>query len=144
MQLHEIKIKYKKAKRIGRGGKRGTTSGRGQKGQKSRAGRRIRPAVRDLIIRIPKQRGFKNKPVSEKPLILNLRDIQKIKSGLAPLDFKINPETLKKIGYLPENFRGKIKLLGKGKIDFPAVVSGLMVSKGAAESIKKAGGQIKE
>ncbi|KPJ73361.1 50S ribosomal protein L15, partial [Parcubacteria bacterium DG_74_1] len=49
MQLHEIKPihKLKKSKRIGRGGKRGTYSGRGIKGQKSRAGRRFKPVIRE-------------------------------------------------------------------------------------------------
>ncbi|OGY60161.1 MAG: hypothetical protein A3B23_00070 [Candidatus Colwellbacteria bacterium RIFCSPLOWO2_01_FULL_48_10] len=64
MQLHELQPVYPNRSRIriGRGGKRGNTSGRGQKGQKSRAGRRIRPAQRDLIQRMPKLRGVKNKP----------------------------------------------------------------------------------
>jgi len=64
MQLHELQpdSPNKTRKRIGRGGKRGTTSGRGQKGQKSRAGRRIRPAERDLIQSLPKLKGVKNKP----------------------------------------------------------------------------------
>ncbi len=59
MQLHEVKPIHKNEsrKRIGRGGKRGTYSGKGIKGQKSRAGRKIRPAVRDLIQRTPKLRG---------------------------------------------------------------------------------------
>jgi len=45
MQLHQLKPKnkLKKAKRIGRGGKRGTYSGKGIKGQRSRAGAKIRP-----------------------------------------------------------------------------------------------------
>ena len=40
MQLHELKPKTKNKKRItvGRGGKRGKTSGRGTKGQNARAG----------------------------------------------------------------------------------------------------------
>jgi len=61
--LHEIKLEKpnKTKKRVARGGKRGTTAGRGQKGQKSRAGRRIRPAERDLVNRLPKLRGYKNK-----------------------------------------------------------------------------------
>jgi len=63
MQLHELQPLHKNGckKRIGRGGKRGTTSGRGTKGQKSRAGHCIRPAERDFIQRLPKLRGFKNK-----------------------------------------------------------------------------------
>ncbi len=145
MQLHELKVKKaKRARRVGRGGKRGTTSGKGQKGQKSRAGRRIRPALRDLIIRLPKRRGFKNKPVSARPLVLNLGDLAKMKSKLAVLEYKVSPDSLKKIGFLPADHRGKVKLLGKGGIDFPAVISGLLVSEGAADAIKKAGGRIGE
>jgi len=65
MQLHELKPRTvsKSKKRIGRGGKRGTYSGKGIKGQKSRAGRKIRPAIRDLKQRTPKLRGAKNQAV---------------------------------------------------------------------------------
>jgi large subunit ribosomal protein L15 len=68
MQLHQIKPAHeannKDKKRIGRGGKRGTYSGHGMKGQKSRAGHRIRPAERDLIQHLPKLRGSGNKGVA--------------------------------------------------------------------------------
>ena len=79
MQLHQLQPKHKNKtkKRIGRGGKRGTYSGRGQKGQKSRAGHRIRPAERDLIQRLPKLRGFKFKPLKSKPLIINIGNFLK-------------------------------------------------------------------
>lgn len=62
MNLHQLVPLHKKAskKRIGRGGKRGTYSGKGVKGQKSRAGKRIRPGTRDLIQQIPKLRGSRN------------------------------------------------------------------------------------
>lgn len=61
MQFHQIQPsrRLKKKKRIGRGGKRGTYCGRGIKGQKARAGAKIRPQVRDLIKKIPKVRGYK-------------------------------------------------------------------------------------
>ena len=51
MQLHTLKrkTKNKTKKRVGRGGKRGTYSGKGLKGQKSRAGKKIRPEIRDII-----------------------------------------------------------------------------------------------
>lgn len=64
MQLHELQPTYenKSRRRLGRGYTRGKKSGKGQKGQRSRAGRSIRPAERDLIQRLPKLRGFKNKP----------------------------------------------------------------------------------
>lgn len=61
MQLHQIKKtkSSKKKKRIGRGGKKGTYCGKGIKGQKSRAGAKIRPEIRDFIKKIPKVRGYK-------------------------------------------------------------------------------------
>lgn len=62
MQLHTLQPKHplKSKKRIGRGGKRGTYSGKGVKGQSARAGRKIRPGTRDLIQQIPKLRGARN------------------------------------------------------------------------------------
>jgi len=59
MKLHDIRSLFRvyKKRRVGRGGKRGKTSGRGMKGQKSRAGRRIRPAIRDVMKKFPKKRG---------------------------------------------------------------------------------------
>lgn len=59
MQLHEIHPthKLKGKKRIGRGGKRGTYSGKGIKGQNSRAGAKVRPEMRDVIKKTPKLRG---------------------------------------------------------------------------------------
>ena len=86
MEIHKLKIRsaYRNKKRVGRGGKRGTTSGRGQKGQKSRAGHRIRPAVRDTINRLPKLRGFANKIKRPKPIILNLDKIGKLNGEISP------------------------------------------------------------
>lgn len=59
MQFHSLKRKTpnKKSAAVGRGGKRGKTSGRGTKGQNARAGRKKRPELRDFIKRIPKLRG---------------------------------------------------------------------------------------
>lgn len=59
MQFHTLKRKTpnKKSRSVGRGGKRGKTSGRGTKGQNARAGRKKRPELRDFIKRVPKLRG---------------------------------------------------------------------------------------
>src|SRR3989344_7736581 len=108
MQLHNIpKSNKKRAQRIGRGGKRGTTSGRGQKGQKSRSGRRIRPAERDLIIRLPKKRGFHNKPKSPPALVLQLSDLKKL-SG------PVSHETLREANLVPRRYSGGVKILSGG------------------------------
>ncbi|MCL4405157.1 MAG: hypothetical protein M1361_00055 [Patescibacteria group bacterium] len=63
MQLHDLKPRHARflKKRVGRGGKRGTFSGRGTKGQRARAGHKIRPAERDFIQRLPKLRGVGNR-----------------------------------------------------------------------------------
>ena len=59
MQFHTLKRKTpnQKPKVVGRGGKRGKTSGRGTKGQNARAGHKKRPELRDFIKRVPKLRG---------------------------------------------------------------------------------------
>lgn len=59
MQLHEISPTHRNTakRRVGRGGKKGTYSGRGIKGQKARAGHKIRPALRDFVLKLPKLRG---------------------------------------------------------------------------------------
>ncbi|MDO8536926.1 MAG: uL15 family ribosomal protein [bacterium] len=146
MQLHQLQSGgHKKGQRIGRGGKRGSYSGRGVKGQKSRAGRRIRPAERDLIIRLPKRRGFANKPKSQKATVFNLDDLAlKLKtydnSSKAPTILNIS--FLKQVELLPMKFRGEVKILGDGEIKTAVAVEGLKVSKSAKTKIEKAGGRV--
>lgn len=65
MQIHELKVaKRKERKRIGRGGKTGTTAGRGSNGQKSRTGASVDPLFEGgrstLLERMKKVRGFKS------------------------------------------------------------------------------------
>ncbi len=143
MQLHDLVSSAKKSKkRIGRGGKRGTTSGRGTKGQKSRSGHRIRPAVRDLILRLPKRRGYKNRPVSPKPFIISLSRIsEKAKIFSKDKNIELNRAFLREIGILPAEYSGEVKILG-GKLDYPVSVSGIKLSKSVREKIEKAGGKI--
>ncbi len=138
MQLHQIKPKnkLKKRKRIGRGGKRGTYSGKGMKGQKSRAGHKIRPAERDLIQRLPKLRGFKNKSLLSKTLAINLKDIEKkIDGGL------VNKEVLIKAGLMRKSEK-RVKILGSGDIKKSFQIEKIEVSKSAKEKIEAAGGKV--
>lgn len=127
MQLHNLESKFNRtAKRVGRGGKRGTYSGRGMKGQKSRAGRRIRPAERDLLIRIPKLRGYRNKPLQDRSMVVNVGDLEKRVSGEV-----VNKHTL-----------GLVKILGNGEVKKAFMVEGLKVSKSAKKKIEKVGGKV--
>lgn len=119
------KQKNYREKRVGRGGKRGTTSGRGTKGQKSRSGHVIRPAERDFLIRLPKLRGYRNKSINEK-----IRGIRVDKL-----------ETLQGNEFSKENL-GNVKILDGGELKKSVTIKGLPVSKSAKEKIEKAGGKI--
>lgn len=144
MQLHEIKPihKKKKRKRIGRGGKRGTYSGRGQKGQKSRSGASFKPAIRTFIKRYPKLRGYKFKGKKKNIASLNFGVLEKnFKKGDT-----ITPETLlekklirRKRGKLPQ-----IKILGRGELTKTLNIKDCETSKKAKEKIEKAGGKVDE
>lgn len=138
MQLHELQstTKNKKEKRIGRGGKRGTFSGRGTKGQKARSGHRIRPAIRDLLIRIPKLRGFKNKPMEAKLKSVNISVIEKkVKENL------ITMESLLKSGAIRKGDKG-VKILSSGEVKRPLTIKGILVSEKAKQKIEAAGGSV--
>ena len=54
---------------VGRGGKHAKTSGRGGKGQTARAGNKRRPELRDIIKKLPKNRGYSFKS-KKKPVVL--------------------------------------------------------------------------
>ena len=144
MKLHSLPSSHKRVQRIGRGGKRGTTAGRGTKGQKSRAGHRIRPAERDLILRIPKKRGFRNKPKTDTTKIFSLEDIAaKLKAfSKSGAMLEVDLVLLKTAGMLGKKFKGVVKILGDGEITMPVTVKGLRVSASAKTKIEKAGGKI--
>lgn len=142
MQLHQLKPKHKpkKKKRIGRGGKRGTYSGRGLKGQRSRAGRKFAPAIRELIKRYPKLRGYRFKRREKNLAVVNIGVLEK-KFGSSEV---ITPKALleRKLirrikGKLP-----KVKILGKGELTKKLIIENCEVSKSAEEKIKKVGGTI--
>ena len=144
MQLHEIKTKQrKKKKRIGRGGKRGTYSGRGMKGQKSRAGARFEPIIRGLIKRYPKLRGYRSKTGYRTGIAaVNIQDLEKNFEKTE----KVSPEILLK-KKLIRKIKGKVpkvKILGKGDLTKPLELENCHVSKQAKEKIEKAGGKINE
>ena len=140
MQLHQLKAihKKKKRKRVGRGGKRGTYSGRGMKGQRSRAGKRLKPVIRELIKRYPKLRGYKFKRYRPKPAIINLEVLErKFQTGE-----KVTPKSLLERGLI-RRIKGRlpgVKILGTGDLTKRLTIEGCQVSKSAKEKIKKSGG----
>lgn len=141
MQLHQFsKSNNRSKKRVGRGGKRGTYSGKGLKGQKSRAGRKMRPEWRDALKRIPKRRGYAFKGGQNKSAVLNLERLNSAFGGgeLITSAALFKKGLINKIsGRLPE-----IKILGRGELDKKLSFKGMKVSKSAKEKIEKAGGEI--
>ncbi len=136
MQIHEIKVvKKKNKKRVGRGGKRGTYSGRGVKGQKARGGHRIRPQIREFLKRIPKRRGYNFGRQSIKPVAINLELLNKyfqdgeVVSARSLLNKKLISKTK---GRLP-----KIKILGKGELSKKLIFKDCLFSQSAKEKISK-------
>lgn len=143
MQLHEIAPKHKlrRRKRVGRGGKKGTYSGRGIKGQKSRAGRRLKPAIRSIIKMYPKLRGYRFHPLSAKPVIVSIDILEKnFQDGET-----VTPQILveKNIVRQTKGRLPKIKILGDGKLTKKLTIEGCKISKSARAMIEKAGGTIK-
>ena len=141
------RIGESKKMRVGRGGKRGKTSGRGTKGQSARAGNKKRPEMRDIIKRLPKRRGYgKNRA---KGVIGSAVASVAISLGRLETHFdagtEINPTTLSAAGLLKG--RGVRKPLAKivsgGELSKKFVFSGVGVSASAKTLIEKAGGSVK-
>lgn len=144
MQLHTLKRthpNYKSAS-VGRGGKRGKTAGRGTKGQKARAGHKIRPEWRDIIKKIPKRRGESAsgslKSIQGPVAVINIAILEKaFASGES-----VNPKSLLKKGII-ETIRGKkptVKILSVGDLTKKLTVTDCQVSAEAKTKIEKAGG----
>ncbi len=148
MQLHELKRKTPntKARRVGRGGKRGKTAGRGTKGQKARAGHRIRPEFRDMIKKLPKRRGYgKHRATSTiggriAPFAL---DIRALDTAFASGD-TVTMASLVEKKLIPTR-GGKmpaVKILGNAPVAHKLTISGVPVSATVKKAIEKAGGSV--
>ncbi len=145
MQIHQVKRRNKnKGKKIvGRGGKRGTTSGKGTKGQNARSGRKKRPELRDIIKRIPKLRGRgKNifTSIQIKPNVINLSDLEIFEVGSV-----VSPRSLLKKG-LARRVGGKlpkIKILAEGELSKKLKFENCVFSDDARIKVEKSGSVIK-
>jgi len=148
MQIHEVKPKtpLKKKKVVGRGGKRGKTSGRGTKGQKARAGHSIRPAMRDIIKKLPKRRGegvSRNqwKTEADKSVVLNIG----ILSDVFASGDRVTPKALLEKALIKKsgNRIPPVKILANGELDKKLDLRGCAYSEGAKTAIEKLGGTVK-
>ena len=146
MQLNELKRKTpnKRVQRVGRGGKRGKTSGRGPKGQDARSGHKKRPAIREILKKIPKQRGYAFASIQASAIVVNLKDLEAtFKAGEI-----VNTKALIERGLIRIRKNSStapiIKILGTGELTKKLTIAGCKVSKTAKAAIEKAGGSIEK
>ena len=145
MQINDIQLsqKRKKKKVIGRGGKKGTYSGKGNKGQKARSGAHVDPLFEGgrstLIDHMKKKRGF----TSFKPK-RNVIQLEVLEKTFADGD-TISKETLMQAKLVArKNLILGIKVLGNAKLSKKFTVEeGIFLSESVKKAIIAAGGQVK-
>ncbi len=140
MQIHELKLtkKRKRGKRVGRGGKRGIYSGRGNKGQKARSNKRLKlKRIGSLLSRhLPKIGGF----ASLYPKALAV-DISRLEDKYSNGEI-VTPISLKSKGIIKNN-RYSVKIVGKGNLTKKLTIKDCKVTESSKKIIEKAGGVIK-
>jgi large subunit ribosomal protein L15 len=137
-ELRAVPGSRKNRKRVGRGigSGSGKTSGRGQKGQKSRSGGNPHPwfegGQMPLYRRLPK-RGFTNIFRKEYEVV-NI-------SKLAAMGMKdpITPEVMKEKGMIHKT--NLVKILGNGELSEAVTVHAQKFSRSAIDKIEKSGGK---
>ncbi|RPJ55610.1 MAG: 50S ribosomal protein L15 [Dehalococcoidia bacterium] len=137
-----VGAKHKK-KRVGcgDGSGHGTFSGAGCKGQKSRAGKDLRPGFEGgqlpIIKRLPWTRGFTNvAKVYYTPV--NVSDLKKFDA-----DAVVSPESLAAAGLI-KSVKEPIKILGGGDLDRALTVKANKFTQSAKTKIEAAGGKVEE
>jgi len=145
MELNNLKPKKgarHAKKRVGRGpgSGHGKTSGRGEKGQKSRSGFSrslgFEGGQMPLHRRLPK-RGFTN--IFKKDYaVVNVSDLERFDNGAT-----IDEAALRQAGLVKGQHDG-VKVLGDGELSKKLTVSATKFSKSAKEIIEKAGGSCQE
>tara|TARA_B100000073_G_scaffold211295_1_gene175565 strand:- start:1773 stop:2243 length:471 start_codon:yes stop_codon:yes gene_type:complete len=142
-KLNSFKLTEKRKSRIrvGRGnGSKGTYSGRGLKGQKSRSGGGVplffEGGQLPLVKRLPFLRGFKNR-FKKDFSIVNLSELEKVfKDG-----DDVNSETLYKFNLIRKS-NSNVKILGNGELNKSLNLRVHAVTKSAEEKIKKSGSNL--
>lgn len=130
----------KSKKRLGRGNAagKGTYSGRGIKGQKSRsggkhAGGHAGKKTPAFVRQMKKRRGFNSGNAGF--VAVNLKDLERFDA-----DTTISPKFLRQQNLLP-NRSAKVKVLGYGTLSKKLTVQAHAFSNAAADAITKAGGK---
>ncbi len=141
MELNNLTPLVQKRKRIGRGGCRGGTAGKGGKGQTARSGGKI-PARFEggqmpLVRRLPK-RGFSNAQFKTTYDIINLARL----ADLFEEGSEITRELFIEKGLIKKS-AGLVKILAHGEFAKKLVIHADAFSKTAEEAIKSFGGEVR-
>lgn len=138
--IHSAPGAKKTTKRVGRGNGsgKGTTAARGQKGQRARSGgtRGIaRRAMKAMIQKVPKLRGFRS--MYGKPEVVTLSQLNRLFTD----GDVVTPANLKQKGIVdhPEN---GVKVLATGELTKKITLKGCFASKKVAETVEKLGGKV--
>lgn len=141
MRIHELKPRpagRKNRKRVGRGtgSGLGTHAGRGDGGQKSRAGGRTRLGFEGgqtpLFRRLPK-RGFKN-IFADSYSAVNVRSLNRFAEGT-----EITPAVLLEAGLIKR--KDRVKIMGDGELNHSLTIKAHKFTRAALEKIEAAGGR---
>jgi len=142
MKLEDILSKVgknKSRKRVGRGGCRGNTSGRGNKGAGQRSGSKslfgYEGGQNPALARLPK-RGFNNANFRTEYQIVNLAALDVFNDGDQVDAETLAAKSLIRAGGAP------VKVLGDGEISKKLTVVADAFSKSAVEKIEAAGGSV--
>ena len=133
----------KARRRVGRGdgSGRGTFSGRGVKGQKSRSGGGVRVGFQGgqlrLIKSLPKLRGFTPRFQTRYQLV-SLDRLSRLPQGE-----EATPETMAEAGLIDSAER-PVKVLGGGEVSGPVTVAAHRFSASARRKIEAAGGTVRQ
>jgi len=139
-QLTNTHRPRKKVQRVGRGvgSKRGKTSCRGNKGDKSRRGYQNRFGQEGgqipLYKKIP-QRGFSNARFRNESFAINLNLIEKFYQD----GETVNLQTLQEKRLVPRRVPGGIKILSYGELSKKVVIEAVGFSQSAREKLEKQG-----
>lgn len=145
MQMNTLQAATKRvtSARVGRGGSRGKTSGRGTKGQNARAGHKNRPEMRDILKKLPKRRGFgKNRSRTVRPQVVYTPvNLTKLDALFNAGDI-VSPVTLMQKGLVRSagGYILPVKILGTGSVSKALSVEGCEFSASAKSAIEAAGG----
>lgn len=144
MQINTLKISTPKKKRktIGRGGKKGTYSGKGNKGQKARSGAKVDPLFEGgrstLIDHMKKKRGFKS--LATKATTVNVLKLEEnfADSSVVTIEELVKVELIRK-----SQATSRVKILGNAAIKKKLTIAKeIMISASAKKSIETAGGKV--